>query len=123
VTDFLFMGKFIVLGAALAATMQTLVPQSVVSGLAGSMLLAPLALMGLAFMLSLCSEADAFVAVSFTAFSPGSQLAFLVLGPMIDTKLALLYGATFRQRFSWRVLAIAVPFLVVASVVFDKAVG
>jgi hypothetical protein len=42
---------------------------------------------------------------------------------MIDTKLALLYGATFRQRFSWRVLAIAVPFLVVASVVFDKAVG
>ena len=122
VTDFLFMGKFIVLGAALAATMQTLVPQSIVSGLADSTLLAPLALMGLAFMLSLCSEADAFVAVSFTAFMPGSQLAFLVLGPMIDTKLTLLYGATFRQRFSWRVLMIGVPFLVVASVIFDRIV-
>ena len=122
VTDFLYMGKFIVLGAALAATMQTLVPQSIVTGLAGSTLLAPLALMGLAFMLSLCSEADAFVAVSFTAFTPGSQLAFLVLGPMIDTKLTLLYGATFRERFSSRLLIIAVPFLVAASVIFDGIV-
>ena len=46
----------------------------------------------------LCSEADAFVAVSFTAFPLGSQLAFLVAGPMFDTKLAVLYGATFRRR-------------------------
>jgi uncharacterized protein len=121
-TDFLFMGKFIVLGAALAAILQTLVPQSIVSGVADSTILAPLALMGLAFMLSLCSEADAFVAVSFTAFTPGSQLAFLVLGPMIDTKLTLLYGATFRRRFALRVLVIAVPFLLVASVIFDAIV-
>jgi uncharacterized protein len=119
-TDFLFMGKFIVLGAALAAILQTLVPQSIVSGVADSTILAPLALMGLAFMLSLCSEADAFVAVSFTAFTPGSQLAFLVLGPMIDTKLTLLYGATFRRRFALRVTLIAVPFLLVASVIFDR---
>jgi uncharacterized protein len=51
-SDFLFMGKFIVLGAALAAAMQTLIPQSIVSGIAGSTLIAPLALMGLAYMLS-----------------------------------------------------------------------
>jgi uncharacterized protein len=121
-TDFLFMGKFIVLGAGLAAVMQTLIPQSIVSGVADSTLLAPLALMGLAFMLSLCSEADAFVGVSFTAFTPGSQLAFLVLGPMVDTKLALLYGATFRRRFALRVALIAVPFLVVASIMFDSIV-
>jgi uncharacterized protein len=121
-TDFLFMGKFIVLGAALAAVMQTLIPQDIVSGVADSTLLAPLALMGLAFMLSLCSEADAFVGVSFTAFTPGSQLAFLVFGPMIDTKLTLLYGATFRGRFALRVILIAIPFLLVASVIFDRIV-
>jgi uncharacterized protein len=121
-TDFLFMGKFIVLGAALAATLQTFVPQSIVSGVADSPVLAPLALMGPAFMLSLCSEADAFVAVSFTAFTPGSQLAFLVLGPMVDTKLALLYGATFQRRFALRVTLIAVPFLLVASAIFDRVV-
>lgn len=121
-TDFLFMGKFIVLGAALAAVMQTLIPQSVVGGVADSALLAPLALMGLAFMLSLCSEADAFVGVSFTAFTPGSQLAFLIFGPMLDVKLALLYGATFRRRFALRVLLIGVPFLLVATTIFDRIV-
>jgi uncharacterized membrane protein YraQ (UPF0718 family) len=119
-SDFLFMGKFIVLGAALAAAMQTLIPQSIVSGIAGSAVLAPLALMGLAFMLSLCSEADAFVAVSFTDFTLGSQLAFLVFGPMLDTKLALLYGATFRRAFALRLLLVAVPFLLLASLVFDR---
>jgi uncharacterized protein len=121
-TDFLFMGKFIVLGAALAAAMQTVIPQSFVSGVGGSTLLAPLALMGLAFVLSLCSEADAFVAVSFTAFTPGSQLAFLLLGPMIDTKLTLLYGATFRRRFALRLALVAVPFVLAASLLFDRVV-
>jgi hypothetical protein len=116
------MGKFIVFGAALAAAMQTLIPQSIVSEVAGSALLAPLALMALAFMLSLCSEADAFVAVSFTAFRAGSQLAFLLLGPMIDTKLALLYGATFRRRFALRLTVVAVPFVLAASLLFDQVV-
>jgi uncharacterized membrane protein YraQ (UPF0718 family) len=121
--DFLFMGKFIVLGAALAAAMQTLIPQSVVSPIASSVILAPLALMGLAFMLSLCSEADAFVAVSLTDFTPGAQLAFLVFGPMLDTKLTLLYGATFRRAFALRLLLVAAPFLLLATIVFDKVVA
>jgi uncharacterized membrane protein YraQ (UPF0718 family) len=116
------MGKFIVLGAALAAVMQTLIPQDIVSGVADSTFLAPLALMGLAYMLSLCSEADAFVGVSFTAFTPGAQLAFLVFGPMMDMKLTLLYGATFRRRFALRLTLIAVPFLLVASLIFDQLV-
>ncbi len=54
-SDFLFMGKFIVLGAAVAAALQTVVPQDVVNGIAGTPVVAALALMGLAFMLSLCS--------------------------------------------------------------------
>jgi uncharacterized protein len=116
------MGKFIVLGAALAAAMQTLIPQSIVSPIASSVILAPLALMGLAFMLSLCSEADAFVAVSLTDFTPGSQLAFLVFGPMLDTKLTLLYGATFRRAFALRLLFVAAPFLLLATIVFDTVV-
>jgi uncharacterized membrane protein YraQ (UPF0718 family) len=116
--DFLFMGKFLVLGAALSALLQTLVPQTVISGIAGTPLLGTLALMGLAFMLSLCSEADAFVATSFTAFSPASQLGFLVLGPMADVKLAALYAATFRHRFLLRLLGLAVPLTLAGSLVF-----
>src|SRR3954451_6980756 len=97
--DFFFMAKYLVLGAAASAVLQTVLPESFVSGIGGTPVLAGLTMVGIAFALSLCSEADAFVAVSFTAFPLGPQLAFLVAGPMLDTKLAFLYGATFRRSF------------------------
>ena len=97
--DFVFMGRFLVIGAMAAAALQTFVPQSVIGGVAGTPVINILAMMGLAFLLSLCSESDAFVAASFVQFGFGGQLAFLVFGPMVDTKLGILYGATFRQGF------------------------
>jgi uncharacterized membrane protein YraQ (UPF0718 family) len=118
VSDFLFMGKFIVLGAALSAFVQAAVPQSVVSALGGTPVLAASSLMAVAFVLSLCSEADAFIAASFTSFSPGAQLAFLVLGPIADLKLSVLYSATFRRWFVARLLLTVVPAIVAGSLVF-----
>ena len=122
-SDFLFMGRFLVLGAAVAALLQTAFPQSLLSSVAGAPLVGALALMAMAVVLSLCSEADAFVAVSFTAFPLGSQLAFLVLGPVVDAKLAALYGATFRRRFVLRLLAVAVPVALVGALLFDAVVA
>jgi uncharacterized membrane protein YraQ (UPF0718 family) len=121
--DFVFMGRFVVLGAAVAALLQTVVPQDALSAVADRPLLGALALMALAVALSLCSEADAFVAVSFTAFPLGSQLSFLVLGPVVDAKLAVLYGATFRRRFVLQVLAIAVPVALAGALLFDQVFG
>jgi uncharacterized membrane protein YraQ (UPF0718 family) len=121
--DFLFMGRFLVLGAAVAALLQTAVPQDWLSSVAHQEVIGALALMGMAVALSLCSEADAFVAVSFTAFPLGSQLAFLVLGPVVDAKLAVLYGATFRRRFVLRLLAVAAPIALAGALIFDTAVG
>lgn len=85
-------------------------------------LLGSLALMGLAFVLSLCSEADAFVAVSLGQFPLGSQLAFLVFGPVVDAKLAFLYGATFRRRFVVRLVVVAVPVVLAGSLWFEAMV-
>jgi uncharacterized membrane protein YraQ (UPF0718 family) len=116
--DFLFMGRFLVLGAALSALLQTVVPQGVTAGLGHTPVLGALVLMGLAFMLSLCSEADAFVAASFTAFPLPAQLAFLAFGPVADTKLAVLYSATFRGRFVLRLLLVAVPACLAGSLLF-----
>jgi uncharacterized membrane protein YraQ (UPF0718 family) len=96
--DAVFMGRFLVIGAAIAAAIQTLVPQSVIDPIATLPILGLAAMMGLAFVMSLCSESDAFVAASFVAFGPAAQLAFLVSGPMIDTKLAALYAGTFGPR-------------------------
>jgi hypothetical protein len=120
--DFFFMGRFVVLGGAIAALMQTAIPQSIVGGLAETPVIGALSLMGLAFVLSLCSEADAFVAVSFVQFPLGSQLAFLVFGPVVDAKLAFLYGATFRRRFVLRLVAVAVPVTLAGSLWFEVAI-
>ncbi|MFN2586766.1 MAG: permease [Actinomycetota bacterium] len=117
--DFFHMGAFVILGAALAAVLQTAIPQSLVSGVARTPVVGSLALMTIAFVLSLCSEADAFVAVSFTPFPVGSQLAFLVFGPVVDAKLAFLYGATFRHGFVLRLLAVAVPVVLAGSLWFE----
>jgi uncharacterized protein len=96
--DAMFMGRFLVVGAAIAAAIQTFVPQTFVDSVATTPVLGLAAMMALAFVMSLCSESDAFVAASFTAFGPSAQLAFLVFGPMVDLKLGALYLGTFRRR-------------------------
>ncbi len=41
----------------------------------------------LSFLLSLCSEVDAFIGLpSFSSFGLALLLAFLVIGPMLDVK-------------------------------------
>jgi uncharacterized protein len=121
--DFLGMGRFLVLGAALAALLQSVVPQSLVAGVAGTPVLAELALMAIAFALSLCSEADAFVAASLGGFGLAPQLAFLVFGPIADAKLTILYGATFRRGFPLRLALVAVPLVLAGSLLAGQMVG
>ena len=55
-------------------------------------------MMVMAVVMCLCSEADAFVAASFTTLHPSAKLAFLVLGPMFDFKLLLMFTRVFRRR-------------------------
>jgi uncharacterized membrane protein YraQ (UPF0718 family) len=102
VHDFVQAGGFLVMGAALVATMQTVIPQSTLSTVGGDGLLAVLVLAGLAVILSICSEADAFVAAGLTQFSLTARLAFLVVGPMVDIKLVALQIAAFGRRFATR---------------------
>jgi uncharacterized membrane protein YraQ (UPF0718 family) len=53
-----------------------------------------------AFLLSVCSEADAFIARKFISqFTSGSLVVFLILGPMIDIKNTLMLMSTFKVRF------------------------
>jgi uncharacterized protein len=113
-SDFVFMGRYLVIGAAVAAGLQTFVPQSIVGSVAGTPVVDILAMMGLAFLLSLCSESDAFVAASFVQFGPSAQLAFLTFGPMLDTKLAFLYSGTFRGGFV-RMVALGVGAVTLAG--------
>ena len=111
--DIVFMGRYLVVGATLAAALQALVPRSVLDGVARTTLGSVITLMVLAVALSVCSEADAFVAASFTSFVPGALVAFLVFGPMVDLKLIAIYGGSFGAAATRRlVLAIAGPVVV-----------
>jgi uncharacterized membrane protein YraQ (UPF0718 family) len=100
--DLLHAGGFLIVGAATAATLQTVVPRSVLDAVAGSGLFAVLALAGLAVAMAICSEADAFVAASLTQFSLTARLAFMTVGPMVDVKLISLQAGTFGSRFAAR---------------------
>src|SRR5829696_2426015 len=117
--DLLHAGGFLVVGAATAATLQTVVPRSVLDTLSGSPALSVLALAGLAVLMAICSEADAFVAASMTQFSMTSRLAFMVVGPMVDVKLIALQAGTFGRRFAIRFA----PLTFVAAVVSAALVG
>ncbi len=100
--DFLHAGGFLVLGAAAAATFNVAVPPSLLQTFAGSPWLSVPLLGALAVILSICSEADAFVAASLSGFSPTSRLAFMVVGPMVDLKLIALQAGTFGRAFAAR---------------------
>ncbi len=100
--DFLQAGGFLVIGAAAAATLQTLVPRDFVNSIAEPGPVSILVLGVLAVLVSLCSEADAFVAAGLKQFSLTARLAFLVVGPMVDVKLFALQAGTFGPRFAWR---------------------
>jgi uncharacterized protein len=97
--DFTDIMVFLMLGAVLAglAKMQ-LTPDQIRDLSTTYPALAILAMMGLAIVLCLCSEADAFVAASFTTLHPSAKLSFLVLGPMFDLKLLLMFTRVFRRK-------------------------
>jgi uncharacterized membrane protein YraQ (UPF0718 family) len=121
--DFAYMGRFLVFGAAVAAALQTMLPQSVLESVANTPVISLLTMMALAFALSLCSESDAFVAASFVQFGVGPQLAFLVFGPMMDAKLAFLYKATFSKGFLRTVLAVVTVITLVGTLWIEVLVG
>jgi uncharacterized membrane protein YraQ (UPF0718 family) len=102
--DFLHAGGFLVVGGITAATLQVVIPRSVLDSLAGSGVVAVATMAVLAVVLAICSEADAFVAAGLSQFSLTSRLVFLVVGPMVDVKLVSLqagvFGRTFASRFA-----------------------
>jgi uncharacterized membrane protein YraQ (UPF0718 family) len=114
--EFFEMGRYLVLGSLLAAGMQTVVPQPVLLGIGSGALSSVIALLSLAFVLSVCSTVDAFLALAFVnTFTTGSILGFLVFGPMVDIKSVSMFLGVFRRR--------VVLYLVLLPLVMSLFVG
>ncbi len=98
-SDFIDVGQFLVIGAFIAALFQTVISRQSLTHFTSNPVSAILVMMVLAVALNICSEADAFVAASFRFVLPFSaQFAFMLLGPMLDIKLVLMYTGVFRRK-------------------------
>jgi uncharacterized membrane protein YraQ (UPF0718 family) len=117
--DFLHASGFLVVGAMLAAVVNTFVPRSILDTVGGHLVLGVVTMATFAFVVALCSESDAFVAASFTAFSDTAKLVFLVVGPAMDVKLASMevgqFGAAFARQFVPVVIGTAVAVALVVG--------
>jgi uncharacterized membrane protein YraQ (UPF0718 family) len=116
--DVMHAGGFLVVGAAAAATINVIVPEAWLQTLAADPVLSVLALAVLAVLLSICSEADAFVAASLSQFSLTSRLVFLVVGPMVDLKLISMQAGVFGRGFALRFAPATFVVAVLAAVGF-----
>jgi uncharacterized membrane protein YraQ (UPF0718 family) len=117
--DFLQASSFLVLGAAAAAALHTLVPSWMFEHLAGQLVLGILVMAALAVVLALCSEADAFVAASLSMLPLVPRLVFLVVGPAIDVKLFAMQAGMFGRAFALRFA----PVTFVVATVLGTGVG
>jgi len=97
----------LVVGSALAGLIQVAVSREVLVSLGSNPLLSILAMMVLAFVISICSNVDAFFALSLgSTFMPGAIVAFLVFGPVLDIKMVALMRTTYATRTIVQIAAI-----------------
>ena len=117
--DVLHAGGYLVIGAAVAATVNVVVPREWIDTLAGNLLVSVIVLALFAVIVAICSEADAFVAASMSAFPMTARLVFMVVGPVLDVKLFALQVATFGRRFA----LLFAPLTFVVAVLVATATG
>ncbi|KAF1087934.1 hypothetical protein B8U77_07940 [Streptococcus agalactiae] len=111
IDEFFDTGRYLVFGTLIASAMQIYLPTRVLTTIGHSPITAILVMMLLAFILSLCSEADAFIGASLLSiFGIAPVMAFLLIGPMIDIKNLMMMVNSFKTRF-------IVQFISVSSII------
>ncbi|WP_044766083.1 permease, partial [Streptococcus suis] len=97
IDEFFDTGRYLVFGCLFASLVQVYIPTAVLTTIGHSPLTAIILMMLLAFLLSLCSEADAFIGASLlSSFGFAPVMAFLVIGPMVDVKNLLMMKHYFK---------------------------
>ena len=98
--DFLDVIPFVIIGSFVTASIQTFVPREDLVLLGSHEALSIAAAMPLASILSVCSQADAFIARAFAdTFTPGAIVAFMVIGQIVDLRNGALLLRTLGVRY------------------------
>jgi uncharacterized membrane protein YraQ (UPF0718 family) len=114
-SEFLDMGTYLILGALAVGFFRAILYQEWLAFFQDNVFLAIGMMMLLAFFLSICSQADAFVAASFVTFPVVAQLSFVTLGPMVDLKLVAMYGAVFRKHIALTLILVPIILIYILS--------
>ena len=100
IDEFFDTGRYLMIGAFIASALQVYLPTRIMLTLGSTKLLAILVMLLLAVIMSLCSEADAFIGASLLSlFGVAPVIAFLVFGPMVDIKNLLMMKRYFGGKF------------------------
>ena len=122
--DFFDMARYLIVGSMLAAVTQTLVPQTLLLNVGQGPLISVVIMVGLAFVLSICSTVDAFLARAFSStFTTGSIVSFLVFGPMVDIKSTIMFLGVFRRRTVGYLILLPLALSILAGVWWNMNVG
>lgn len=122
--DFLDMARYLIIGSMLAAAMQTLVPQTTLLAIGQGPLSSVLTMQALAFVLSVCSTVDAFLALAFSSsFTTGSIIAFLTFGPMVDIKSSLMFLGVFQRRIVFYLIILPLLLTMLVAVFWNLNIG
>jgi len=108
----------LIVGSAIAGAVQVIIPRDALLAIGSNPVLSIFAMIALGLTVAICSNVDAFFALSFAStFTPGSIVAFLLVGPLVDVKMLALMRTTFTTRTLAGIVA------VVISAAFVIAVG
>lgn len=122
--EFFDVGRYLIISAFLAAAIQIWVPKEILVQATGNPFMAVGAMMLLAIAMSLCSDADAFVArVLANQFPLGSVMAFLVIGQIIDLRNIILFAKNFRLSLFLFIMAASLGLTYVLSLCIDFGLG
>jgi len=108
--DFMETAMYFTIGVAITSVFKAYVTEDLILLFNQNEVTGIALMMVLAFVLSLCSTSDAFIAANFPV-PQSAKLAFLVFGPMMDVKLVFMYLSVFRPKFV-ATLAISLFFVI-----------
>ncbi len=104
--DFVPVAVLLIIGSLLTALIRQVISPQLIESLSKQFPgLAIIFMMILTFLITICSEADAFIAAAL-AVRPAARLAFIVYGPMFDLKLLFMYLRSFRPRLFWTIIVL-----------------
>ncbi|SFD41415.1 permease [Clostridium uliginosum] len=100
IKEFFDIIRYLLVGTFIATGFQVIISTDKFNTIGNGKILSIVFMMFLAFILSICSEADAFIGKSLlNQYSFSSVAIFLIMGPMLDIKNLIILGGIFKKSF------------------------